>query len=244
MIELLILIAMPHFSIQRARRRWTVSHPPETTQISTQSTWSESPSKMTPESPATRRRRRPRSVRTPRLSHTSAIIPDPLAVAPFHAHFPLRYAAHDWQLVYSTMRHGVSLQTFYSNLAGSDPVLVFIRDAGGAVFGCYTSVPWRASKQYYGNGEGFVFSLAPKLQVYKWTRANSFFQLGSMGSIAMGGGGKFAIFLDSMFERGSSGPCDTFDSPCLASSDEFDVVVLEAYKLVSPLKLVMENDRL
>lgn len=56
----------------------------------------------------------------------------------------------------------------------------------------------------------------------------------------MGGGGKFALFLDSMFERGSSGPCATYNSPCLASSDQFDVIVLEAYKLVSPFKFIPE----
>lgn len=144
-------------------------------------------------------------------------------------------------MVYSTMRHGVSLHTFYSKCEGTDPVIVVLRDGGKAVFGCYASVPWKAAKQYYGNGEAFVFTLEPKVEVFRWSRANSFFQLGSAERVAVGGGSHFAIFLDSMFERGSSGPCDTFNSPCLASSDQFDVVVLEAYKLVAPVKLVAER---
>lgn len=135
------------------------------------------------------------------------------------------------------MRHGVSLKTFYANCAGPDPVVILIRDGGGCVFGCYSSVSWKSCSQYYGNGEGFVFTISPTVAVYKWTRSNSFFQLGSSDSIAMGGGGKFALFLDSMFERGSSGTCATFGSPCLASADQFDVIVLEAYKLVSPSNL-------
>lgn len=140
------------------------------------------------------------------------------------------------------MRDGVSLQTFYAKCAGPDPVVLVVRDGGKAVFGCYTSVAWKASNQYYGTGEGFVFKLLPELEVFKWSRANSFFQLGPSGSMAIGGGGKFALFLDSMFERGSSGPCATYNSPCLASSDQFDVIVLEAYKLVPPFKFVPEDE--
>lgn len=139
------------------------------------------------------------------------------------------------------MRNGVSLKTFYAKCAGPDPIVVLVRDGGKAVFGCYTSVPWKSATHYYGNGEGFVFTLAPKFDVFKWSRTNSFFQLGSSDSIAVGGGGKFALFLDSMFERGSSGPCATYNSPCLASADQFDIIVVEAYKLVSPFKLVMEE---
>lgn len=140
------------------------------------------------------------------------------------------------------MRDGVSLQTFFAKCAGPDPIVLLIRDSGKAIFGCYTSVPWKSSKHYYGNGEGFVFTLSPTLNVYKWSRNNSFFQLASANSLAVGGGGKFALFLDSMFERGSSGPCGTYNNPCLASADQFDVIVAEAYKLVSPVRLVPESN--
>lgn len=139
------------------------------------------------------------------------------------------------------MRDGVSLQTFYKKCAGPDPIVLIIRDGGKAVFGYYCSTPWKSSKTYYGNGEGFVFTLSPKFEVYKWSRANSFFQLGTVDSMAVGGGGKFALFLDSMLERGSSGHCATYNSPCLASSNQFDIVVLEAYKLIPPIRIVMEN---
>ncbi|KAI0561804.1 hypothetical protein FGB62_71g218 [Gracilaria domingensis] len=190
-----------------------------------------------------RARRRQRPIRVPTLSHSSSIIATAHHVSPLHAHLPVRYQACDWQNVYSTMRHGISLQTFYMNCAGSDPIVVLIRDDGGSVFGAYSSVPWKSSKHYYGTGEGFVFTISPNLAVYKWSRENSFFQLGSSESIALGGGGKFALFLDSMFEHGSSGPCATFNNPCLASKQEFNVVVLEAYKLVSPYRLRHDDEQ-
>lgn len=253
--------AMLHFRLNRARRRWSIAHdmdhhsqgniavqaPPVSTMPAAPPSPQVWPHSSTPDhstAPCEQqkpRRRRARPLRVPRLSHTSSIISTSQLVSSLHSHFPARFHACDWQAVYSTMRDGVSLQTFYKNCAGPDPIVLVIRDGGKAVFGYYCSVPWKSSKNYYGNGEGFVFTLVPKFEVYKWSRANSFFQLGGAESMAVGGGGKFALFLDSMFERGSSGPCATYNSPCLASSNQFDVVVLEAYKLVSPRMLVMEK---
>lgn len=120
--------------------------------------------------------------------------------------------------------------------------MLVIRDDSGAVFGCYVSTGWRISKHYYGNGETFVFKLAPDLAVYKWSRENSWFQLATSDSLALGGGGNFALFLDSLLEHGSSRPCPTFNSPALASKLQFSVVVLEAYKLVPSYKLVTQQD--
>lgn len=184
-----------------------------------------------------RRRRRPRTVHTPCLSHPSVIVSAAEHLTSLQSAIPSRFQSCDWQCVYSTMQHGVSLQTFYNNCEGPDPVVVLIRDSNGHSFGCYNTGAWRQSQKYYGTGEGFVFTIKPELKIYKWSRENSYFQLGRAGSIAMGGGGKFALFLDSMFERGSSGPCATFNSPCLASSSEFDVIVLEAYKVVPSYKV-------
>ena len=87
-----------------------------------------------------------------------------------------------------------------------------------------------------------MFTLTPQLKVFKWSRSNSYFQLSNSDSIAMGGGSHFAIFLDSMLDRGTSGACETFNSPCLSASKEFEVVVLEAYKLVAPPRLILEEE--
>lgn len=176
-----------------------------------------------------------REPRTPRILGRSAILREDLSDArAVSAYLPLRYAAHDWELVYSTMRDGTSLQTLYAKVSGAYPVMILIRDGRGHTFGCFTPTAWKVSTRYEGTGESFAFTLNPKLDVYKWSRRNSYFQLASASSLALGGGGAFALFVDSMLERGSSGPCATFDSPCLASSEQFDVVVLEAFRIVPP----------
>ena len=50
--------------------------------------------------------------------------------------------------------------------------------------------------------------------------------------IGFGGGGKFALYLDSSLEFGSSDRSDTFDNDCLAGSREFKCIKLEAWGFV------------
>ena len=71
---------------------------------------------------------------------------------------------------------------------------------------------------YYGTGETFVFTLEPSICVYKWSEKNSLFMMLDDSAIAMGGGGSFAIYLDNNLHYGTSGNCETFNSPSLASS--------------------------
>ena len=59
--------------------------------------------------------------------------------------------------------------------------------------------------------------------------ANSHFQLGFADSIAFGGGGQFAIWLDEAFEYGSSGRCETFGNEPLSASAEFKVSRVEMW---------------
>lgn len=152
---------------------------------------------------------------------------------PILAAVPARHQNDDLRLVYSTCRDGASLRRFYSLASKcTGPLLLLVRDSEDAVFGAYTPDPrWRVEKEYFGSGEAFVFSLAPTLQVYPWARNNKYFQLGRPESLAVGGGGAFALCLDDMFERGSSGACATFDSPCLASERDFEVTVFEAWEM-------------
>jgi hypothetical protein len=72
-----------------------------------------------------------------------------------------------------------------------------------------------------GTGESFVFRLQPSAVMYRWSKLNQYFQFASGDSIAVGGGGHFALWLDSDLHFGNSGRCDTFRSPCLASNEEF-----------------------
>lgn len=71
---------------------------------------------------------------------------------------------------------------------------------------------------------------APHFSVYRWSRSNAYFQHLSDGvGIGMGGGGHFAWYVDEMLEVGNSGRCETYRSPCLATSDRFKCVLFEAW---------------
>lgn len=180
--------------------------------------------------------------RVPRMSRRSRIVSAGGAeLTDVMATVPLRFRYRDLQCVYSTADDGISLNTLYSRVKGSDPIVLLVRDSAGATFGAYTSVPYTiGSNHYTGSGESFVFSLKPKVQCYPWTRNNTFFHICSQDSLAVGGGGHFALFLDSMLERGSSGPSSTFDNTCLASQSNFDIVVVEVFKLVNSSRLLMD----
>ena len=50
---------------------------------------------------------------------------------------------------------------------------------------------------------------------YGWPGNNDFTLYTDAETLAVGGGGLFAITVDSSFRNGMSGPCSTYDSPCL-----------------------------
>ena len=60
---------------------------------------------------------------------------------------------------------------------------------------------------------------------------NDFFQFGTPEALAMGGGPHYAIRLDADLAMGSSGISSTFGSPCLASSEDFQIGKVELWGL-------------
>ena len=53
---------------------------------------------------------------------------------------------------------------------------------------------------------------------------NDYFMLSAPQSVALGGGGHFALFLDGELLHGTSGTSETFENPCLASAEGFAMV--------------------
>lgn len=159
---------------------------------------------------------------------------------------PARCGASQWRLLYASTRDGTSLRTLYRKCHEvSGPCLLLVRDTVGAAFGCFTSDAWHQSQRgrHYGTGECFVFSLGAAqaaadvsderamagAAVFRWTKSNSHFQAGSGEFIAIGGGSHFALWLDEELHFGSSGPCETFGSPCLAGREEFIIERVEVW---------------
>lgn len=169
------------------------------------------------------------------------------------AHAPSRFSTSPaLRLLYSTRVHGISLLSMYGKCKAHAPTLVAVRDSGGGRFGFFATAPWAGGTKptYVGSGESFCWRAMGEarasgpgqgvgegdkdrdggaVEVFKWSRRNKYFQCSTNGYMAVGGGGHFALRLDDDLMRGSSGPCETYASPCLASAVEFECVVLELW---------------
>jgi hypothetical protein len=75
-----------------------------------------------------------------------------------------------------------------------------------------------------------ISSSSTKLHIYRTANQNKLFQYISLvpspiqtrvaTGLGLGGGSNFALYLDGALDRGCSGPCQTFLSPRLSSSED------------------------
>ena len=72
---------------------------------------------------------------------------------------PPRFRHSTWNLIYSTNKHGISLQTLYRKAAGVVPTILLVKDSSDFIFGGYCSEAWKMGPRFYGTGETFVFQL-------------------------------------------------------------------------------------
>ncbi|XP_057826576.2 uncharacterized protein LOC131038229 isoform X1 [Cryptomeria japonica] len=138
-----------------------------------------------------------------------------------------------WMLLYSTRKHGISLLTLYRRSAYCPgPCLLVVGDHQGAVFGGLLAAPLlpTSSKKYSGSNDNFVFTnVSGRPIMFRPTGANRYFVLCSNDSLALGGGGHFALYLDGDLLRGSSGYCETFGNSCLARTEDFELKDVELW---------------
>lgn len=138
-----------------------------------------------------------------------------------------------WVLLYSTLKHGISLRTLIRKSADlSGPGLLVVGDRKGAVFGGLLDCPIKPcpKRKYQGTNQTFVFTTRygePRL--FRSTGANRYFYLCLNDFLAFGGGGNFALAMDGDLLTGSSGPCETFGSSCLAHDPEFELKNVELW---------------
>lgn len=150
-------------------------------------------------------------------------------VPKIEAFLPMSLRGYDWTKLYSLSQHGSSLQTLMRKVHGQRATIVVVETCKGEVFGGFVRAPWTKSLSYYGSGESFVFTNVPAFEVFNWKRTNSMFMFSNDDSIAMGGGGSFAWFLNSDLSRGTTGISETFGNRPLATESYFDIANVEVW---------------
>jgi len=175
-----------------------------------------------------------------------------------------RHRIYNLTRLYISSKEGKSLRTFYENAQKESPTLLLIKDSNGFIFGYYSTENWAVRPNYYGTGESFLFSLAPKFHVYKWTHLNSYFQYTTDDSICIGGGtnhqeeiiqkegynptdtGCYGLRIDSNLIKGTSHICDTYLNRTLSATSEFTVEILELWAFSnlssSPFRLIVSQN--
>ncbi|GFP97213.1 oxidation resistance protein 1, partial [Phtheirospermum japonicum] len=149
---------------------------------------------------------------------------------------PVIVQGRKWMLLYSTWRHGISLSTLYRrSMIWPGLSMLVVGDRKGAVFGGLVEAPLRptSKRRYQGSNNSFVFTnVSGHPLIFRPTGMNRYFTLCSTEYLAMGGGGHFAIYLDGDLLSGSSSSSETYDNPCLACSEDFEVKEVELWGFV------------
>ncbi|KAL8047160.1 hypothetical protein ABFX02_08G221200 [Erythranthe guttata] len=153
-----------------------------------------------------------------------------------YAALPVVVQGRKWVLLYSTWRHGISLSTLYRrSLIWPGLSLLVVGDRNGAVFGGLVEAPLRPTnkRRYQGTNDSFVFTdTSSQPQLFRPTGVNRYYTLCSTEYLAMGGGSHFALYLDGDLLSGSSSSSETYDNPCLAHSEDFEVKEVELWGFV------------
>lgn len=153
---------------------------------------------------------------------------------------PISYSTRSWTLAYGLRRDGASIETLLSLCSSVDkfgnpaqvPTVIVIEDSWGYIFGGFVSSSLENRPSYYGNGESFVFSVAPVVEAFKWTSENYFFMLSNNHCLAMGGGNEgFAFQLDDELDTGVSNRSATYNNSQLSSSEFFKTLNVEVWTL-------------
>ncbi|KAI5406055.1 uncharacterized protein LOC127082915 isoform X1 [Lathyrus oleraceus] len=171
----------------------------------------------------------------PRISEPSVLVSESMRNV-LYASLPPLMHGRKWLLLYSTWRNGISLSTLYRRSAIWPGLsLLVVGDKKGAVFGSLVETPLRPSnkRKYQGTNSTFVFTnISGYPIIYSPTGVNRYFTLCNTDYLAIGGGGHFALYLDSDLLNGSSSVSETFGNPCLANSQDFEVKEVELWGFV------------
>ena len=158
-----------------------------------------------------------------------------------YQNLPLDYQMANLQLVYSTSKHGYSLNTLYAKSEayekGSKGMLFITKTTAGSVFGGFCNKMFKVTQIYYLGGEdSFVYTLAPKRELYKSACINTYYLCCDYSHFSFGGGGDGeAIRISDNFAVGASYVSETFANKPLTDErkdHQFKCAEFEVYALV------------
>ena len=148
-----------------------------------------------------------------------------------------------WDCLFSSVVNGKNWIGLVSKLCIPKSSLLIIKDDSGAVFGAFSSTPYKPSPLFIGDYRCFLLTLAPKLAIFPASGINSnykYFNFGMRSSDlpnGVGFGGQlnhFGLFLDSSLEHGHCrcGPrSTTYKNTVLGGSAEFAVDAIEVWQV-------------
>lgn len=118
--------------------------------------------------------------------------------------------------------------------------IILIQDHHNHVLGAYLNNPIKIQKQFYGNGEIFLFQLVEsQIASYKWSYKNSYFIYADQDGFGVGMGyltvimhrEGYGIYVDSQLDQCQTSATLTFDSPRLNTRSRFGIKNLEIWAL-------------
>lgn len=132
---------------------------------------------------------------------------------------PSRLRDMDLDMVFSTDKHGFSLQTLYAKCEDYDKLLMAVETEDGHIVGAFLTCSLvNRQRHFIGTGETFIFTLTPECNKYSWlpSSGSTSFILATDYFIAFGAGSSgFGLRIDANLTKIESSPTDTFRNPAL-----------------------------
>ena len=142
--------------------------------------------------------------------------------------------------LFCSRRDGESFAKLAECVLKKGPTLLVVRDTDGYVFGGFASQPWEVNPNFRGDGECFLFTAVPEIEVFnKPTFYNKHFMYYQENAETLpnglGMGGQldyFGFWLSADFGKGHSRAkpkCTTYASKQLSKNEDFSIHTLEVW---------------
>ena len=204
------------------------------------------------------------------LGQSSATCPQvltPLVLEALRGFLPFAVSQDNFLLKFSLVRDGASLATLLHLIRASKYTIIGVETMDGDIFGSFTGTPWRKRKDWYGNGEAFLWRLKQshlesanhdghnEMEVYPYTCMDDQVQYCTENILAVGGGDwtgqecpyygeprGIGFMVDRHLADGETNSCSTFANPrllchCTKTSNEFHIKNLEVWTMTPCISL-------